>query len=92
MTVASITGGLSTTAPKPRRLRGGMRTRPTSGERMNQAPPPTSTAATSRSPCTVPTWVDTIVITTGATIQMISCSEASSENSGVSCDEFTSFG
>ena len=46
----------------------------------------------SSSACTVPTCVATSVMTTGATIQMISCSDASSENSGVSCRELTSFG
>ncbi len=41
---------------------------------------------------TVPTWVATNVISTGARIQMISWSEASSENSGVSWRELTIFG
>ena len=91
ITVASSTGGFVSTLPKLRRLRG-MRTRPTSGERMNHAPPPTRMTTMSSSAGTVPTCVATNVITTGATIQMISCSEASSENSGVSWRELTSFG
>ena len=41
---------------------------------------------------TVPTCVATNVMTTGAMIQMISCSDASSENSGVSCLALTIFG
>ena len=41
---------------------------------------------------TVPIWVATNVVTTGPTTQMISCAEASSENSGVSWREFTILG
>ena len=40
----------------------------------------------------MPTWVETKVMTTGAKIQMISCSDASSEKSGVSCRELTILG
>jgi hypothetical protein len=74
-----------------RRLRG-MRTRPTSGERMNHAPPPTRMTTISSSAGTVPICVATRVMTTGATIQMISCSDASSENSGVSWRAVTILG
>ncbi len=59
---------------------------------MNQAPPPTRMIATSSRPSAVPIWVETRVMTTGASTQMISCSEASRENSGVRFEEFTSFG
>ena len=45
-----------------------------------------------RMPSTVPIWVETKVIATGPAIQMISCADASSENSGVSCRELTIFG
>ena len=37
-------------------------------------------------------WIATKVVMTGPTTQMISCAVASSENSGVSCREFTIFG
>ncbi len=89
--VASRTGGRASTTPK-RRFERGMRTRPSSGEEMNQMPPTTIIAAASRMPQTVPIWVDTNVVTTGPTTQMISCAEASSEKSGVSCREFTILG
>ena len=69
-----------------------MRTRPSSGDEMNQMPPPTIIAAASRMAHTVPICVATNVVTTGPTTQMISCAEASSENSGVSWREFTIFG
>jgi hypothetical protein len=59
---------------------------------MNQMPPPTMSAAASRMPHSVPIWVETNVVTTGPTTQMISCADASSENSGVSWREFTIFG
>ncbi len=91
MTVARTTGGLVSTLPNARRLRG-MRTRPTSGERMNQPPPPSRITTMRMSASHVPTCVATKVMTTGARIQMISCSEASRENSGVSCRELTILG
>ena len=91
ITVASSTGGLARTLPRLRRLRG-MRTRPTSGDRMNHAPPPRRIATMSSSACTVPTCVATTVITTGATIQMTSCSDASNEKSGVSWRDVTILG
>jgi hypothetical protein len=69
-----------------------MRTRPSSGEEMNQMPPATMSAAASRMPQTVPIWVETKVVTTGPTTQMISWADASSENSGVSWREFTILG
>ncbi len=69
-----------------------MRTRPTSGESTNHAPPPTRKTTESSTPATVETWVPTNVTTTGPAIQMISCADASSENSGVSWREFTIFG
>ena len=75
-----------------RRLLRGMRTRPTSGDITNQAPPPTRNTTDSRTPAIVETWVPTNVTTTGPAIQMISCAEASSEKSGVSWREFTIFG
>ena len=43
-------------------------------------------------PATVEICVATKVTTTGPAIQMISCAEASSENSGVSCRELTILG
>ena len=89
--VASMTGGRVSTAPN-RRFDRGMRTRPSSGEEMNQMPPPIIMAAASRMPHTVPIWVDTNVVTTGPKTQMISCADASSEKSGVSWREFTIFG
>ncbi len=55
-------------------------------------PPTTIIAAASRMPQTVPIWVDTNVVTTGPTTQMISCADASSEKSGVSWRELTIFG
>ena len=74
-----------------RRLRG-MRTRPTSGERMNHVPPPTRKTTISSSAGTVPTCVATRVMTTGARIQMISCRLASSEKSAVNWRALTIFG
>ena len=59
---------------------------------MNHAPPRIRITTISSSAGTVPTWVATSVMTTGARIQMISCSDASSENSGVSCRPVTIFG
>lgn len=91
VTVASSTGRFRTTRPNARRLRG-MRTRPSSGERTIQPPPRVRMIETRSSPSTVPTCVETNVMTTGARIQMISRSEASRENSGVSCEELTTFG
>jgi hypothetical protein len=73
------------------RLDGGRRADEEEDE-MNQIPPPIMSTAASRMPQTVPTCVDTNVVTTGPTTQMISCADASSENSGVSCREFTIFG
>ena len=45
-----------------------------------------------RMPATVAIWVETNVSVTGPAIQMISCADASSENSGVSWRELTIFG
>jgi hypothetical protein len=59
---------------------------------MNHAPPPMSVATMSSSAGTVPACVATKVMSTGAKIQMISCSDASSENSGVSCLDVTILG
>jgi hypothetical protein len=59
---------------------------------MNHAPPATRIATMRRRAGTVPTCVATTVMTTGATIQMISCSDASSENSGVSWRDDTILG
>ena len=89
--MASSTGGLASTVPKRRLLRG-MRTRPTSGEAMNQMPPPTRKAMATTIASTVEICVATKVVTTGAAIQMISCADASRENSGVSCRELTILG
>ena len=59
---------------------------------MNHSPPPTRNATAVRMPATVETWVPMKVTTTGPATQMISCAEASSENSGVSWRELTIFG
>lgn len=69
-----------------------MRTRPTSGDAMNQMPPPIRNAAAVRMPATVEIWIDTNVVSTGPRTQMISCAEASSEKSGVSCELVTILG
>ena len=83
VTVASSTGGLASTAPRLRRLRG-MRTRPSSGDEMNQVPPPSRKASATRMASTVLTWVAMRVVITGPTTQMTSWADASRENSGVS--------
>jgi hypothetical protein len=80
VTTTSTTGTFWRTPPM-RLADGGMRMRPTSGEAMNQMPPSTCTTAADTRPSTVPTWVETNVMATGPTTQMISCSVASSENS-----------
>ncbi len=90
-TVASSTGGLVRTLPILRRLRG-MRTRPISGDMMNHAQPPSRITTISSIAVVVPACRATNVMTTGAKTQISSCSEASSENSGVSWRELTIFG
>ncbi len=59
---------------------------------MNHAPPPTRKAAATRIPALVSTWIARNVAMTGPSTQMISCADASRENSGVSCLELTIFG
>ena len=83
MTVASSTGGLASTLPIVRRLRG-MRTRPISGDMMNHAHPPSRITTIRSMAVVVPAWRATNVMTTGAKTQMSSCREASREKSGVS--------
>ena len=43
-------------------------------------------------PTEIDTWIDTSVASTGPSTQMISCAEASSEKSGVSCELVTILG
>jgi hypothetical protein len=90
-TVASSTVGRASTLPKARLLRG-MRTRPTSGDAMNQMPPPTRNAAASQMASRVPICVPTKVVMTGPATQMISCADASREKRGVSWFEVTILG
>jgi hypothetical protein len=69
-----------------------MRTRPTSGERMNHSPPPMSRMPASAMASVVEICTATNVVMTGPATQMISWAEASREKSGVSCRELTIFG
>ena len=89
--VDSSTARLRSTTPMRRRLRG-MRTLPTSGHAMNHVPPPMRNTAATAIAMTLETCVARKTVMTGPMIQMISCAEASSENSGVSCREVTIFG
>ncbi len=69
-----------------------MRTRPSSGEAMNQTPPMTRNAIATTIASIVPICVATNVVMTGPATQMSSCALASRENRGVSCAEVTIFG
>ncbi len=59
---------------------------------MNQMPPPMRNIPARAMASTDEICTATKVVMTGPAIQMISCAEASSENSGVSCREFTILG
>lgn len=89
--VATSTDGRRSTVPNARFERG-MRTRPTSGDAMNQMPPTTRNAVAITIASTVLICVATNVVMTGPATQMSSCADASSENSGVSCPDVTIFG
>ena len=59
---------------------------------MNQIPPITKNAIATTMAVSVLIWMARKVVMTGPSTQMISCAEASRENNGVSCLEFTILG